>query len=173
MPTPNSGKFDDNRCMKTNLIPRSSRLVPTRETKEFHLRRIKNFPPEKFETYNDWFYFIHVDPFTRWVHAIGMVIGLILYFIAGYKFLILGLKMEVVFTFLSGALFFFYIPMASHYFYDGGTANSTADKYHSTFLPVVHINLLTLTGRYDAWLRTFIKKYPFTVEAWELEDRIL
>jgi hypothetical protein len=30
---------------------------------------------------------------------------------------------------------------------------------------------MTLTGKFDPWLREFIKKYPFTVEAWKLEEK--
>lgn len=157
--------------MKTNLIPKSARILPTKESRQFHRFRNDIYTVEKFQSYNDWFYFIHVDPFIRWVHAIGMVIGLILYFIAGYKFWILGFNLEVAVIFFCGIFFFYFLPLISHFIYDGGTAKSSPDKFHSTLIPVIHINILTLSGRYDLWLRSFIAKYPFTVEAWELEER--
>ena len=157
--------------MKKVLVPRSTRLIPNQESKSFHRKRNSLFTPDRFETYNDWFYFIHVDPFIRWVHAIGMMIGFILYFIAGYKCWITGITVEVSLIFLTGVFFFYFLPLISHFIYDGGTAKSTPDKFHSTLIPVIHINLLTLSGRYDEWLRAFIKKYPFTIEAWELEER--
>ncbi len=81
------------------------------------------------------------------------------------------MNLEVVIIFFSGMFFFYFLPLISHFIYDGGTAKSTPDKFHSTLIPVIHINLLTLTGRYDNWLRNYIQKYPFTVEAWELEER--
>lgn len=135
------------------------------------MKRNEQFTPDKFQTYNDWFYFIHVDPFLRWVHAIGMMIGCILYYFSAYQLWLTGFGLSVVVKFLIGVFFFYFLPLISHYIYDGGSAKSTPDKFHSTLIPVIHINLLTLTGTYDKWLRKFIVKYPFTVEAWQLEEK--
>lgn len=157
--------------MSIFLIPKSARLIPTAESRKFHQARNEQFTPEKFEHYNDWFYFIHVDPFLRWIHAIGMMIGFILYFFAAYEFWIFGFTFGVVANFMVGVFFFYFLPLISHYIYDGGSAKSTPDKFHSTLIPVIHINLLTLTGQYDKWLRKFIEKYPFTMEAWQLEEQ--
>ncbi len=160
-----------NREMKSKLVPEYSQLVPSKDLHQMHLERQQLYPPEKFETYNDWFYFIHVDPIIRWWHAIGMMIGLLFYIIAAYETWIFGLGLKVMLEVLIGVFFFFFLPLISHYVYDGGGTKSTPDKFHSTFIPVVHINLLTLTGRYDRWLRKFIQKYPFTVKAWKLHER--
>lgn len=157
--------------MKKILIPRSSRAFPNQGSRDFHRERNALYTPENFENYNDWFYFIHVDPYLRWIHAVGMVLGFVLYFIAGLKLWLFGFTLECVLIFLTGLFFFYFLPLISHFFYDGGTAKSTPDKFHSTLIPVIHINLLTLTGRYDLWLRKFIQKYPFTVKAWELEEK--
>lgn len=157
--------------MKKVYVSRWSRPLPSRESRAFHMKRNLHFTPDKFSSYIDWFYFIHVDPFIRWVHALGMVIGLFFYIISAYRFWFLGYSTEVLIQFLVGVFFFYFLPLISHYFYDGGSAKSTPDKFHSTLIPVVHINLLTVTGRYDKWLRSYIQKYPFTIEAWELEER--
>lgn len=157
--------------MSMLLTPKSARLIPSPETKQFHRERNDKYTPDKFEKYNDWFYFIHVDPFLRWIHAIGMMIGLIMYFYSGFELWIFGMTVGVVVKFFTGVFFFYFLPLISHYIYDGGTAKSTPDRFHSTLIPVIHINLLTLTGQYDKWLRKFIVKYPFTVEAWQLEER--
>lgn len=157
--------------MKKVLIPRSARLIPSRESLRFHRERNATYTFDKFETYNDWFYFIHIDPFLRWIHAVGMMIGIFFYSISLLGFWVYGWSTAPILHFFAGAFFFYFLPVISHYIYDGGTAKSTPDKYHSTFLPVVHINLMTLTGTYDRWLRKFVEKYPFTREAWELEER--
>lgn len=159
--------------MKTILWPKYSTFIPTRQSRSFHIRRNSIYTPDKFETYNDWFYFIHLDPHARMIHAFGMVVGTFLYFISFYKFIIFGLTWNLVFTILMAAFFFFFLPLISHYIYDGGGAKSTPDKFLPTFLPVIHINLMTITGKFDPWLRDFVKKYPFTIEAWGLEERAL
>lgn len=159
--------------MKTQLIPKSTRLLPNKSTRLFHLERNRAYGPEKFQKYNDWFYFIHIDPIIRWWHGLGMMIGIILYFFAALDAWIFGFGMAMVTKVLAGVFFFYFLPLISHYIYDGGTAKSTPDKFHSTLIPVIHINLLTLTGQYDRWLRKFIEKYPFVVEAWNLEEKPL
>lgn len=153
------------------LQPKFSRLIPNQESRAFHMERNQKFTADKFQIYNDWFYFIHVDPIIRWIHAVGMVLGFILYYFSAYEWWIAGFSTSVVAKFFVGVFFFYFLPLISHYIYDGGSAKSTPDRFHSTLIPVIHINLLTLTGRYDKWLRKFIQKYPFTVEAWQLEEK--
>lgn len=159
--------------MKSILIPKSARLIPSKDSRAFHLKRNEKYQMSHFKSYNDWFYFIHVDPYIRGIHAFGMMIGLMLFLFSFYRFFLLGFSATVVIQFLVGVFFFYVLPLISHYIYDGGTAKSTPDKFHSTLGPVIHINLMTLTGTYDGWLRKFIEKYPFTKEAWELEDKKL
>lgn len=157
--------------MKKILVPKYARLFPNTESRKFNRARNAEFTPDKFLSYNDWFYFIHVDPYLRLIHALGMTIGTFLYVIAGYKLYLFGFKLGVLVEFLTGVFFFYFLPLLSHYFYDGGSAKAEPDKLLPTFIPVIHINFLTISGRYDRWLREFIKKYPFTLEAWKLEER--
>ena len=157
--------------MKTELIPRSTRLFPNKSSRVFHNKRNAKYGPEKFQNYNDWFYFIHLDPVIRWWHGIGMMIGIIFYIFAGLDAWIFGFGLSTIIKILAGVFFFYFVPLISHYIYDGSTAKSSPGKFHSTLIPVIHINLLTLTGQYDRWLRKFIEKYPFTVEAWDLEEK--
>jgi hypothetical protein len=152
------------------LKPQNSRLIPTRESRAFHAARNRTFTPDKFESYTDWFYFIHIDPYTRALHAFGMVVGTLLYVVSLYRFLVFGARPEAFLTLSAGAFFFYVFPLLSHYVYDGGGARSTPGKFLPTLLPVIHINLLTLTGRFDSWLRRFVEKYPFTVAAWALRE---
>ncbi len=153
-----------------SLKPRLSRPIPTHESRAFHAARNLRYTPDKFKTYNDWFYFIHIDPYTRVLHAAGMVSGVSFYLFSLYKFFSVGVHNGAFATLGAGAFFFYVFPLLSHYLYDGGGAKSTPGKFIPTLIPVIHINLMTLTGRYDPWLRGFVKKYPFTVEAWALEE---
>jgi hypothetical protein len=153
------------------LVSKFSKPLPTIETKEFHMGRNRRYCPSDFESYNDWFYFIHIDPYVRLVHAVGMFLGLFFFIISGYKLWIFGISVSSLVFFLIGTFFFYFLPLLSHSFYDGGSAIASPDKFHSTIINVIHINLMTVTGTYDLWLRKFIKKYPFTREAWALEEK--
>lgn len=157
--------------MRSYLISKHSKLIPTSESREFHRKRNAEFSPDKFQSYTDWFYFIHIDHYMRWFHAISMVIGCSLYIISAYKLWIFGLKADTVITFFTGMFFFYFLPLISHFIYDAGSAKAGPDKFLPTFIPVIHINFMTLTWTYDSWLRKFIEKYPFVIEAWQLEER--
>jgi hypothetical protein len=152
------------------LRPKHSRPIPDKETRAFQIARNLRYTPENFDNYTDWFYFIHIDPYTRALHAAGMVIGVSSYILSLFLFMSFGFYLDVLTALFAGAFFFYVFPLLSHYLYDGGGAKSTPDKFLPTLLPVIQINLMTLTGRFDPWLREFVKKYPFTVEAWALEE---
>lgn len=157
--------------MIKKLVPKSAHWLPTEANRIKHLERNQKYSHNDFESYNDWFYFIHLDPYTRMWHAFGMLIGTSFYLLSVYEIISHGLTYPFGIYLLLGAFFFYFLPLISHYAYEGGGAKADPDHLHSTFIPVIHINFLTLTGRYDEWLRGFIKKYPFVHEAWELEER--
>jgi hypothetical protein len=156
---------------RTILVSKYSKPLPTKQTKDFHLNRNQKYRPEDFKNYNDWFYFVHIDPYVRIVHALGMFLGLFFFTITFYKVCIFGISLSSIILFFIGTFFFYFLPLLSHHFYDGATAISSPGEFHSTIITVIHINLLTVTGTYDRWLRKFIQKYPFTKEAWELEEK--
>jgi hypothetical protein len=161
---------------KTFLISKKSKIWPTQDTKDFHLVRNKKFQPSKFQTYNDWFYFIHIDQYVRLGHAFGMFLGLFFFTITIYKLVIFGLSINLISPLAVGTFFFYFFPLLTHIFYEGncfegGTAIAPPSKFLTTLIPVIHINLMTVSGTYDGWLRNFIKKYPFIKDAWELEEK--
>ncbi len=153
------------------LIPNFSHILPSAKVKLIHEERNAAYTADKFQNYNDWFYFIHIDPVLRWWHSFGCIIGSFFFVRLGFSLYYGGLSWEAGRYYLLGVFFFYVLPLISHLVYDGGSAKSTPDKFHSTLLPVIHINYLTVTGQYDKWLRKFKDKYPFTDEAWKLEER--
>ena len=118
-----------------------------------------------FKTYNDWFYFIHIDPAQRIVHAFGMFAG-------SYFFIMLFLEwsFKSIVYYLLGVFFFYVLGIISHLIYDKGTAKSDPKYFIPTFIPVIKFNILTSLGIYDNSLRRFCDKYPFTVKAYDLVE---
>lgn len=151
--------------MKTLLIPRNSKIFPTPSDKKRSYERIENRPASSYQNYLDWFYACHIDPVQRWIHALGMLIG-ILFFI---KMISVWAASSLLYYFV--AVFFFYgSGVVSHHFYDLGAGKSEPKYILKTFLKVIEINILTLTGQYDASLRRFIKKYPFVKKDFDLQE---
>ena len=149
--------------MKTVLIPKGSRLVPTKKLRSKARNRIQKYPESLFECYADWFFFVHIDPVQRYIHAIGMIIGIIFYIIV-----IIEWSIYSIIYYLIGAFFFYGLGVVSHILYDSSLGRSRVRNYHQTLFPVIKFNLRTLFGNYDQKLREFIHKYPFTLEAFDL-----
>jgi hypothetical protein len=145
-------------------------LIPTRATRDRAFRAIRRNPPENFERYADWFYFLHVDPVQRWIHLVGMLVGTYLYYRAYLACAagawVLGLLIAGIAT---GPFYGF--GVLSHFIYDRGAAKSDPAYWHVTFFTVVYINVTTATGLYQRSLRAFVEQYPFVRREWDLVER--
>lgn len=152
------------------LVPRRARLVPTKATREHAFQVIRRHPPEDFERYADWFYFLHVDPVQRWIHLVGMILGTYLFYLAYLSCLggawAWGLLLGVV-----GTGPFYGFGVLSHLVYDRGAAKSDPAYWHVTFFTVVYINLATASLQYSRTLRRFVERYPWVAREWDLVER--
>lgn len=153
--------------MKTLLIPREARFFPSKEMRIKAGRRVEHYSLDHFENLQDWFYFIHIDPAQRYVHAVGMLIGIVIYLAQLLYLSELSLLSHLIF-FSVGTFFFYGLGIVSHVIYDYGTAKSEPKNFLPTYPVVIKFNLLTLIGRYDQDLRRFVARYPFAIEAFDL-----
>ena len=149
-----------------NYRPKNTKWIMDPATKAKNLKRVLAFGPERFDCYQDYFFFVHIDPVQRFWHSMGMVVGLFFFTMLFYSWSI----WSILFYFL-GVFFFYGIGVISHAYYDGHSGKSEIKYFHITTPTVIKINLLTLSGLYQKYLDKFIQKYPFTVEAFELEGQ--
>ena len=151
----------------TLLLPKSSRLIPSQLQRELGLSRNSRYTIEDFESLEDWFFFTHIDPTQRIIHAIGMALGLLFFALVFYYILTPNYLMAFI-TYLFGVFFYYVSGIISHQLYDLGTGRSHPKYLLPTFIPVIKINLATTFKYYDRDLRGFVTKYPFVIEAYEL-----
>jgi hypothetical protein len=144
--------------------PRNTKWIMDRETRAKNLKRVEAYGPEKFETYGDYFFFVHIDPIQRFWHSFGMIVGTFFFFMLFYAW-----NLWSILYYVLGVFFFYGFGVISHAYYDGHSGRSEAKFFHITTPVVIKINLLTLTGLYQWYLKKFISKYPFTVEAFDME----
>lgn len=151
------------------IRPRRSKWIPTHADRKFAQDRVARWGPEHFETYAEYFFSIHLDPYLRFWHSIGMIVGLIMFswLISNWIFFHAGWKEDLV-LYLLGVLHFYGFGIISHYIYDGGAAKTELGHFWDTTWEVVRFNTLTMTGKYQAELERFLKKYPFLIEAYDL-----
>lgn len=151
------------------LLPRASRFIPNASHRQEGVKRNSYYRREHFNSLEDWFFYTHIDPVQRLIHAIGMVLGLLFFCLCFYSVI----SSPGILTFLYyilGAFFYYVSGIISHQFYDNGTGRSHPKYLLATFIPVIKINLATSFGYYDRELREFIKKYPFVKEAYDLVE---
>ncbi|MBT3586009.1 MAG: hypothetical protein HN509_13970 [Halobacteriovoraceae bacterium] len=127
--------------------------------------RMLAHPPERFETYQDWFFFSHIDPVQRFWHCLGMIIGTPMFLLLFYFW-----NSWSVLFYLLGVFFFYGFGVLSHLYYDGSKGRSEMRNFHLTTWLVIKINYWTFFGFYPKVLGKFVEKYPFTKEAFELEE---
>lgn len=150
---------------KTYLIPRFSHFYPSSSLRETAKQIVLRNPPEKFQNYVDWFFFIHIDPVQRYIHAFGMFVGLALFALMIWEWSWWSGVYLIV-----GSFFFYGFGILSHMIYDKGTARSSPKYFHETIWPVIEINLLTVTGGYDKKLRAFLSRYPHLSQEMDLVE---
>jgi hypothetical protein len=144
------------------LIPSYSRFFPSKEQREVAAKANREFNVDSFDTYNDWFYFIHINPAQRLLHAFGMFTGFSFFFRS-------IIELNIIYFFI-GTFFFYFLGLISHFIYDKATARSGPKHFLSTLWPVIRINLHTSFGIYDKSLRAFVEKYPFVSNIHDLQE---
>jgi hypothetical protein len=109
--------------------------------------------PDLFETYFDYYVFIHLNNRVQKLHVFGMLLG--------FYFLIMAL-VHWSWTFLLWHLITFnLIPLISHWIYDGiMTPTASGAKFVSTWY-AIKINTWSLTGQQEKKEKDFFLKYPF------------
>jgi hypothetical protein len=158
-----------NQDNKTLLYPNYARFKPSQKMREKGLERNQKYKREDFHNLEDWFFYTHIDPVQRIIHAIGMFVGLFFFALCFYSLAKLNVAMTL--SFYGAGVFFYYVSgIISHQFYDAGTGRSHPKFLLPTFIPVIKINLATTCRTYDSELRAFVKKYPFVKEAYELVE---
>ena len=168
MAEPPSAVVDSDRPARWR--PRVLAWWPTSAQRAVARDRVLETPPEAFESFQDYFFFIHIHPLNRAVHVMGMLMGIPI-FIASGAWLLAG-SWWCVPVFLVGHVFFTGFGIAGHVLYDGtAMARTSRANFFKAFPWVVRINLETLTGRYPVRLAAFVERYPWVKDRWDLIER--
>lgn len=123
-------------------------------TREDRRKTLLSLPPEKFDTYFDYYVYIHLNTTVVIWHVVGMLLG--------FLFLTLAI-IKISWIYLILHLFCFnIIPLVSHWIYDGIMTPTASGAPLISIWYAIRINMWYLTGRAKRIEAEFIKKYPFT-----------
>lgn len=127
-------------------------MKPTNSRDE-RAKILHSLPPERFETYFDYYVYIHLNQNVQIMHVIGMLMG--------FLFLVMAIiKWSWVYLILH-LISFNIIPLISHNIFDGvGTPTATGAPLISIWY-AIKINMWYLTGQQKKKEQEFFQKYPF------------
>ena len=118
---------------------------------------LSKFGPEKFESYEDFFYYLHLNNDVRYMHLIGMFGGLL--------FLPLAIYLMKVWAFVLYFLLFYGFGFLSLWIFDGIVSRTAKEAPWKSFVYATKINLICLRPSYVKRLDAeFFLKYPFVDE---------
>lgn len=118
---------------------------------------INNYMPNDFETYEDYFYYLHLNQRVRYMHLVGMIGGLVL---LPYAIYTLKWWLFVIYFVL-----FYGFGYISHWIFDGVVSRTAAEAPWKSFIYATKINLMCLRPKYVKELdEAFYKKYPFVTK---------
>jgi hypothetical protein len=149
--------------------PRDAAWWPSADARARARQRFADVTPERFEAFEDYFFFLHIHPMNRWVHTVGMLIGTAIF---GWSLvLLIAGSWWCVAAFVLGHVFFTGFGIFGHWLYDGAAyVRTEAVSFLRAFPWVIRINVDTLTGRFTHRLAPFVERYPFVRDAWDLVD---
>lgn len=127
-------------------------MKPT-NTKAVRSKTILTLPPDKFETYFDYYVYIHLNSDVVITHVVGMLLGFLFLALAiiHWSWIYLGLHLFC----------FNIIPLVSHKIFDGiGTPTAVGAPLISIWY-AIKINMWYLTGQQAKKENEFFAKYPF------------
>ncbi|PKL75932.1 MAG: hypothetical protein CVV27_12855 [Candidatus Melainabacteria bacterium HGW-Melainabacteria-1] len=137
-------------------------------SRSFRQKHIKTYQIADFDSFDDYFLYIHLNPAVRWAHAWGAVLGVIL--------LIWGLYMLLAerswIALIVGVGLYYGVGFVSHYVFDGvffetgkyqqGSAASPQQTYLQSYRSLIQLILATLSGKDQALEKAFWARYPHT-----------
>ncbi len=125
-------------------------------------KTINGLTPKEFETYEDYFYYLHLNQHVRIMHLVGMAGGLLILPYALYTL--------EWWTFIVYFVLFYGFGYMSHWIFDGIVSRTASEAPWKSFIYATKINLICLNPRYVKKLdRDFYNKYPFVKEVFDRE----
>lgn len=125
-----------------------------KNSREDRKEKVNDLMPSNFESYEDYFYYLHLNKNVRIMHLVGMIGGLCLLPYALYT-----LKW---WTFVLYFVLFYGFGYISHWLFDGVVSRTAAEAPWKSFLYATKINLLCLRPfKIKKLDEEFYRKYPF------------
>jgi hypothetical protein len=139
--------------LKSSVFSKGLLIKPGNERVD-RSNRLLQVSPDLFETYFDYYIFIHLNRQVQILHVVGMCLGFLFITLAIVKWSWVFLVLHLI--------TFNLIPLVSHWIYDGIMTPTASGAKLVSIWYAIKLNVWFMTGQQDKREKAFILKYPFT-----------
>jgi hypothetical protein len=127
-------------------------------SKDIRKNKILAMDSKRFNSYFDYYVFLHLNEKVLLFHVIGMLTGL---FFLGLSFYTFNFWYLIPFIItLNG------FPHGSHIFIDGLISPATAETFGLSIFYAFKLNFIFMFTNFKKYKANFLEKYPFAEEAY-------
>ena len=125
--------------------------------RNYRAQKLAQLTPDMFQSYQDYFIALHLNPKTAFIHSLGVSLGLLMFPYVVY--------MMQWLPFFLYCFFMFGFGFFSHIIFDGLIAptNKKVKRYEANYRCVLKLSWTVMTGKLGQLQRHMFEKYPFLV----------
>lgn len=128
--------------------------MKTTTSRAFRLKHLNSYGPDDFESFADYFMYLHLNSGVQWIHVLGGVGTLLL-----LPWALSALLAYNPWPFVLFSVLFYGAGFASHWLWDG-LISKTVSSFWASYACVLTLNLRVLTRQIKQDEATFMQKYP-------------
>lgn len=129
--------------------------MKTTTTRAFRAKHINDYTEADFACFDDYFFYLHLNPHVLWAHAWGSAIGLGLMVWGIYSLI----HDQRPWALLIGAAIYWGVGFGSHWTGDGAIS-ATGRSFWASYRSVLMLIVDTWTGHFKTREKAFAAKYP-------------
>ena len=123
-------------------------------SRQFRRQHLHHYGPEDFETFSDYFLYLHLNSRVQVIHAVGFWLAL-----PFIPWSVKKLFQKNPWPFIAVSVLFYGSGFASHWTEDG-LVSKTASSFFRTYWEAIVLNWRCTTGSQRRYEAEFVQKYP-------------
>lgn len=138
--------------------------MKTTTTRAFRRQYINSYTLADFDSFDEYFLYLHLNPHVQIAHAWGSCTGVLMFPWGIYSFV----HDHQIWQFVLASLIYYGVGFGSHYTGDG-VVSATGRSFFKSYRSVLMLIVDTLTGKVRQREAAFIARYPHMLWIYDLE----
>lgn len=130
----------------------------------FRRKYINIYSGADFKNFDDYFFYLHLNPHVLWAHVWGSCTGVLMFPWAIYCLI----HDRQIWPFLLASVIFYAVGLFSHFTGDG-VISATGKSFFKSYRCVILLIVNTLNGRVRQLEKEFMETYPHVLWVYDLD----